>query len=203
MRFGRRTPREDDLVDAWLVVGLGNPGSEYERTRHNVGFRVADLLAERFGARFKRGRSSAMVAETRDGHTRVVLAKPTTYMNLSGNAIAPLAKYFKVPNERIVVVHDEIDLPFGALRVKMGGGTAGHNGLRSIQTSLGTPEFPRVRIGVGRPAGRKEAADHVLDPFTKAEEKEVPIVVAEAADAVQEILRDGVERTQTRVNARD
>lgn len=203
MRFGRRTPREDDAADVWLIAGLGNPGPEYERTRHNIGFRVADLLAERLGARFKRGRASAMVAEARDGQVRVVLAKPTTYMNLSGNAIAPLAKYFKVPVERVIVVHDEIDLPFGTLRVKVGGGTAGHNGLRSIVSSLGTPEFARVRLGVGRPAGRTEAADHVLDAFSKAEEKEAPILVAEAADAVQEMLRDGIDRTQNRINTRD
>lgn len=202
MRFRRRVSH-DEPGDSWLIAGLGNPGAEYERTRHNIGFRVLDLLAERLGTRFKRGRTSALVAEARDGDLRIVLAKPTTYMNLSGNAIAPLARYFKIEPERVVVVHDEIDLPFGSLRVKFGGGTAGHNGLRSLVSSLGTPEFARVRVGVGRPAGRKEAADHVLDAFSKAEEKEVPIVVAEAADAVQEIMRDGVERTQNRINTRE
>jgi PTH1 family peptidyl-tRNA hydrolase len=203
VRFRRRASRDDETGDSWLVAGLGNPGSEYDRTRHNVGFRVADELAERLSARFRRGHTSAMVAEARDGQTKIILAKPTTYMNLSGNAIAPLVRYFKIAPERIVVVHDEIDLPFGALRVKTGGGTAGHNGLRSLVTSLGTPEFARVRVGVGRPAGRKEAAGHVLDAFSKAEEKEVPIVVAEAADAVLEIIREGLERTQNRINTKE
>ena len=187
--------------DVWLVAGLGNPGAEYERTRHNVGFRVLDrLAAELGGVRFKRGKASALVAETRDGAARIVLSKPTTYMNLSGQAIGPLAAYYKVPAARIVAVHDEIDLPFGELRIKIGGGSAGHNGIKSLTQSLGTPEYVRLRIGVGRPPGRKEAADHVLDTFTKAEESTVAVVVAEAADAVLMIVRDGPERAQNTIN---
>lgn len=203
--WGRRRQRPDEMAgEVWLVAGLGNPGGEYERTRHNVGFRVLDRLAgELGGATFKRGKASAVVAETRDGDARVILVKPTTYMNLSGQAVGPLAKYYKAPPERIVAVHDEIDLPFGRLQVKIGGGSAGHNGIKSLVSSLGTNEFVRVRIGVGRPDGRKEAADHVLDAFSKAEEKELPVVVAEAADAVLSILRDGPERAQNAVNTRN
>ncbi|HVL89986.1 MAG TPA: aminoacyl-tRNA hydrolase [Actinomycetota bacterium] len=190
--------------EVWLVAGLGNPGAEYERTRHNVGFRVLDRLASELGdARFKRGKAPAMVAETRDGDVRVILVKPATYMNLSGQAVGPLATYYKAPAACVVAVHDEIDLPFGRLQVKIGGGSAGHNGIRSLVSSLGTNEFVRLRIGVGRPGGRKEAADHVLDTFSKAEEKELPVVVAEAADAVLSILRDGPERAQNAVNTRN
>lgn len=190
----------ESASDAWLVAGLGNPGPEYERTRHNVGFRVLDLLAEREGGKFKRGKHQAFVAEARRGAVRVVLAKPQTFMNLSGQSIGPLAKYFKVPPERVIIVHDEIDLPFGSLKLKIGGGTAGHNGLRSLVSSLGTPEFVRVRIGVGKPAGRKEAVDHVLSAFSKAEEKEVAVLTVEAADAVEAIIDDGFERAQNTVN---
>lgn len=200
MRFGRRA--SDDGVERWLVAGLGNPGPEYDRTRHNVGFRVCDLLAERLGARFKSGKHNAFVAETRDGDVPLVLAKPLTYMNLVGNSIAPMAKYFKVPPARVVAVHDEIDLPLGDVRIKIGGGTAGHNGLRSLVSSLGTNEFLRVRVGVGRPPGRKEAADHVLAAFSKQEEKELPFLIDASADAVQLILREGAERAQNAINTR-
>lgn len=187
--------------NVWLVAGLGNPGAEYERTRHNVGFRVLDRLADELGrVRFKRGKAPALVAETRDGDARVVLVKPATFMNLSGRAVAPLAAYYKVPPARIVAVHDEIDLPFGELRLKIGGGSAGHNGIKSLTQSLGSPDYVRLRIGVGRPPGRKEAAGHVLDAFTKTEEATVAVLVAEAADAVRMIVSDGPERAQNRVN---
>ncbi len=201
MRFRRERPPEGG--DVWLVAGLGNPGPEYERTRHNVGFRAADVLAARLDARFKRGKHSAQVAEARRGEARVVLAKPTTFMNLSGRSIGPLATYFKVPPGRIVVLHDEIDIPFGDLRVKIGGGHAGHNGLRSLIQSLGTNEFVRIRIGVGRPPGSKEAADHVLDAFSKREEIEAGVLIEEAADAVESIIDDGADRAMNRVNTRD
>ena len=204
--WGRRRERSGDPMagPVWLVAGLGNPGPEYDRTRHNIGFRVLDRVAVELGAaKFKRGKASAVVAETRDGDTRVILVKPTTYMNLSGQAVAPLAKYYKADPERIVAVHDEIDLPFGQIQVKIAGGSAGHNGIKSLVSSLGTNEFVRLRIGVGRPSGRKEAADHVLDTFGKAEEKELPVVVAEACDAVLSILREGPERAQNRINTRN
>jgi peptidyl-tRNA hydrolase, PTH1 family len=187
---------------AHLVVGLGNPGPEYERHRHNIGYRVVDVLADRLRVRFRKGKTNALVADAHDRDLWIVLAKPTTYMNLSGEAVGPLARYFKVPPERIIVVHDEIDIPFGELRLKIGGGTAGHNGLESLIRSLGTKEFVRVRCGVGRPPGRKDAADFVLQPFTKKEEKDVGVIVEEAADAVLAIAREGLAPVQNRINTR-
>src|SRR5437899_1188224 len=149
----------------WLVAGLGNPEPGYAPTRHNAGFMAIDLLASRLGARFKRAsKHRSLVAETRDGDARIVLAKPQTYVNESGSAIASLSHYNKVPPERVIVVYDDIDLAFAKLRVRAGGGTAGHNGLKSIMAAIG-PEFVRVRIGVGRPPGRMDPADFVLSPF--------------------------------------
>jgi PTH1 family peptidyl-tRNA hydrolase len=187
---------------AHLVVGLGNPGSEYERDRHNIGYRVADVLADRLGVTFRKGKTNALVADAHDRGLWIVLAKPTTYMNLSGDAVAPLARYFKVPPERIIVVHDEIDLPFGELRLKAGGGTAGHNGLSSLVSSLGTKDFIRVRCGVGRPPGQKRAAAYVLKPFGKKEEPIVAVMVEEAADAVLAIAGEGFAPVQNRINTR-
>jgi PTH1 family peptidyl-tRNA hydrolase len=184
------------VPDASLIVGLGNPGPGYERTRHNVGHRVIAVLCERLGARLRPLKGvRALSAESRDGDLRVVLAQPTTYMNESGEAVGPLARYYKIGLEQLVVVHDEIDLALGQLRVKRGGGDAGHNGLRSITRTLG-PDYARVRIGVGRPPGAKQAADHVLDRFSKAEEKEIAVLVEEAADAVLMLAHEGLEQAQ-------
>jgi len=188
-------------VERWLIAGLGNPGPEYERTRHNLGFRVADELAARLDARFKRSKHQALVAEARDGDTRLVLAKPTTFMNDSGRSVALLARYYDVPPERIVVVHDELDLPFGVVRVKLGGGTAGHNGVHDVASAIG-PDFVRVRIGIGRPPGRKDPVAFVLEPFGKREEAEVPAIVDLGADAVLTVLREGVSAAQTAFNKR-
>ena len=186
-----------------MVAGLGNPGSEYDRTRHNVGFLTADSLAERLGAgKFKRSRKhSAQLAEARDGEDRLVLAKPQTYMNLSGRTVASLMRFYKVPLEDVIVVHDELDLPFGVVRVKLGGGTAGHNGLNSVAQSVGNG-FARVRIGIGRPPGRKDPVDFVLEPFAKKEEAEVPAIIERAADAVLAIVHEGVGAAQTEFNRR-
>ncbi|HEX9712509.1 MAG TPA: aminoacyl-tRNA hydrolase [Actinomycetota bacterium] len=189
------------MSEAALIVGLGNPGPEYERTRHNVGYRVLDLLCARLGVRLKPLKGvRAFSAEARDGGRRVILGRPTTYMNESGEAVGPLCRYYKVEVEDLVVVHDEIDLPVGALRVKRGGGDAGHNGLRSITRLLG-PEYLRVRVGVGRPPGTKAGADHVLARFSKAEEREIGIVLEEAADGALLLLHDEVERVQNQVHA--
>ncbi len=180
-----------------LVVGLGNPGPEYERTRHNIGFRVVELLCDRLGARLKPVKGiRASAAEARDGDKRLVLAEPTTYMNLSGDAVAPLARYYKTALDDVIVVHDEMDLPLGAIRVKRGGGDAGHNGLKSLTRSLGSREYIRVRVGIGRPSST--GADHVLATFTKKEEQEVGVLTEEAADAVQTIVRDGLDAAQRR-----
>jgi len=184
------------VSDAALIVGLGNPGPEYERTRHNIGFRVVEQLCARYGARLKPLKGvRAFSADARDGELRLVLAEPTTYMNESGQAVGPLARYYKIDPEHTVVVHDDIDLRLGMIRVKRGGGDGGHNGLRSITGTIG-PDYLRVRVGIGRPPGVKAAADYVLDRFSKAEETEVGVVVEEAADAALMLLREGVELAQ-------
>jgi PTH1 family peptidyl-tRNA hydrolase len=174
--------------ERWLVVGLGNPGPSYAGNRHNVGFMVLDLLADRVGARFKAHKGRADVVEGRLAGLPAVLAKPKTYMNLSGGPVASLRDFFKVPAERIVVVHDELDIPYGAVRLKLGGGDNGHNGLRSITASLGTRDYLRVRVGVGRPPGRQDPADYVLKDFSAAERKELGFHVDRAADAVEALL---------------
>ena len=187
----------------WLVVGLGNPGPGYAATRHNAGFMVVDLLAERMGARFKAHRGAVDVVEGRIGGTRVVLGKPKSFMNLSGGPTASLRDFFKVPVERIVVVHDELDLPFGTLRLKRGGGDNGHNGLKSITKSIGTREYLRVRFGIGRPPGRQDPADFVLKPFSSVENKELPFHVDRAADAVEALVTESLEAAQNRYHAED
>jgi PTH1 family peptidyl-tRNA hydrolase len=185
---------------AWLVVGLGNPGAGYSGNRHNVGFMVVDLLAERMRARFKSHKARADVVEGHLDGTRVVLAKPRSYMNDSGGSVAALRDFYKVPLDKLVVVHDELDLPYGGLRLKLGGGDNGHNGLKSIRRSLGSGEFNRVRLGIGRPPGRMDAASFVLRDFGAAERKELDLNVDHAADSVEALLRDGLERAQNTFN---
>jgi len=182
-----------------LVVGLGNPGPEYADTRHNVGFRVVELLAARAGGgRFSRHKSNADVLEGRLAGRRVVLAKPRTYMNVSGGPVAGLVRYY---GGELVVVHDDLDLGFGVVRLKQGGGEGGHNGLRSISTSLGTKDYLRVRFGIGRPPGRQDPADFVLKRFSATERKELDFAVDLAADATEALLADGLEPTQNRFHA--
>ena len=182
-----------------LVVGLGNPGPEYADTRHNVGFRVVELLATRAGGgRFSRHKSNADVLEGRLAGRRVVLAKPRTYMNVSGGPVAGLLRYY---GGELVVVHDDLDLGFGVVRLKQGGGEGGHNGLRSISTSLGTKDYLRVRFGIGRPPGRQDPADFVLKRFSATERKELDFAVDLAADATEALLADGLEPTQNRFHA--
>lgn len=182
--------------DLWLVVGLGNPGPAYAGNRHNVGFLVADLLAERVGGRFKahKGRADLVV-----GHLagqRMLLAKPKSYMNTSGGPVASLRDFFKVPLERIVVVHDELDLPYGVLRLKAGGGDNGHNGLRSLTSALGSRDYLRVRVGIGRPPGRQDPADYVLKDFSAVQCKELAFHLDRAADAVEALLTGPLEVVQ-------
>jgi len=182
-----------------LVVGLGNPGPEYADTRHNVGFRVVELLAARMGGgRFSRHKSNADVLEGRLAGRRVVLAKPRTYMNVSGGPVAGLVRYY---GGELVVVHDDLDLGFGVVRLKQGGGEGGHNGLRSISGSLGTKDYLRVRFGIGRPPGRQDPADYVLKRFSATERKELEFAVDLAADATEALLADGLEPTQNRFHA--
>ena len=197
-------PGEDMPDDRWLVVGLGNPGPAYVDTRHNVGHLVAELLAERAGARLKsHRRGRADIVETRIGlppGIPVVLARPRSYMNLSGGPVASLLDFFKIDIDRLVAVHDELDLPYGSLRVKLGGGDNGHNGLRSIRTVLGTGEFYRVRFGIGRPPGRMDPAAYVLKPWSAAERKELDVLVDRAADAVEALVVEGLAYAQNQYN---
>jgi PTH1 family peptidyl-tRNA hydrolase len=182
--------------DLWIVVGLGNPGPSYAGNRHNVGFMVLDLLGDRAGSRFKAHKGRADVVEGRLAGVRTVLAKPKSYMNLSGGPAASLRDFYKVPVERIVVVHDELDIPYGTLRLKAGGGDNGHNGLRSLAQSLGSRDYLRVRVGIGRPPGRQDPADYVLRDFGSVERKELPFHVDRAADAVEALLTVPLEAAQ-------
>ena len=196
-RGGERTGTPADL----LVVGLGNPGDEFRRTRHNVGAEVVELLAARHGGRLKKSKERAFTCEVRIGSRRVALAVPITFMNDSGQAVAPLVRRFGVAVPDLVVVHDELDLPPAALKLKVGGGLAGHNGLRSIKAHLKDDGFIRVRIGVGKPPGGKEqGADHVLKRFSKADREAVDVTIERAADAVELIVADGIEVAMNRCN---
>jgi peptidyl-tRNA hydrolase, PTH1 family len=189
------------MTEPWLVVGLGNPGKEYAGNRHNVGFMVADLLASRVGAKFGRNkRAHADVAEGRLGlgGPKLILVKPLTYMNLAGAPVAQLAQFFKIPVENVVAVHDELDVPFGEIRAKRGGGEGGHNGLRSMTKSLATKDYARVRFGISRPPGRQDPADYVLSDFTGAERKELDFLVDRAADVVEAVVLEGVEWAQNK-----
>jgi len=189
----------------WLVVGLGNPGPTYARHRHNVGYLVNDELADRAGGAFRAHKTGrADVVEGRlggPGGPRVVLARPRCYMNETGGPVASLASFYKVPVDRVVAVHDELDLPFDTMRVKLGGGDNGHNGLRSMRASLGSGEFYRVRVGIGRPPGRQSPADFVLSDYSAAERKVLPFQVDRAADAVESLLTEGLTTTQGRFNS--
>jgi peptidyl-tRNA hydrolase, PTH1 family len=185
----------------WLVAGLGNPGDRYARSRHNIGAMVADELARAAGERFRKVRFVPVGScELHVDQERVVVAKSHAFMNEAGPSYASLARKHDVPPERVIAVHDELDLAFGALRVKLGGSTAGHNGLKSLQSGLRSAEFLRVRCGIGRPPGRQDPADFVLSPFAKREEPEVAILVDDAADAVRSLVLEGLERTQDRFN---
>jgi peptidyl-tRNA hydrolase, PTH1 family len=189
------------MAEPWLVVGLGNPGPGYAATRHNAGFMVVDLLAERMGGRFKAHKGGVDVVEGRVAGQRVVLAKPKSFMNLSGGPTASAQNFYKVPLEQIVVVHDELDIDYGQLRLKRGGGDNGHNGLKSITKSIGSKEYLRVRFGIGRPPGRQDPADFVLKAFSSTEAKELPLNVDRAADAVEALLTGTLEAAQNRYHA--
>ena len=182
--------------ERWLIIGLGNPGPEYAGNRHNAGRMTAELLARRMGAAFRRHKSRADVAEGTLDNVPVTIAIPRSYMNLSGGPVAALRDFYKVPPSRIVVIHDELDVPFGEIRLKSGGGAGGHNGLRSVTAALGTPDYLRVRFGIGRPPGRMDPADFVLRDFTAAERKELPLLLERSADAAEALLRDGLEQAQ-------
>jgi len=203
LRRGTRPSARTGTPADLLVVGIGNPGEEYARTRHNVGAEVVDLLARRHGGRLRKSKElRATVDEVRVGSRRLALAIPTTYMNESGQAVAPLVRRFGVDPDHLVVVHDELDLPPAELRIKIGGGLAGHNGLRSIKQHLHSDGFARVRIGVGKPQSKEHGANHVLSGFSKRDREQIAVTLEEAADAVEMILADGIDAAMNRYNGR-
>jgi PTH1 family peptidyl-tRNA hydrolase len=191
------------MVDTWLIVGLGNPGPRYELTRHNVGQMVVDELAARRGETFRSHKAGARVVETwlRPGGPKLVLAKPNTFMNVSGGPVAGLARFYGVPPERVAVIHDELDIPFDAIKLKAGGGHGGHNGVRDVAKALDSADFARVRVGIGRPTGRQDPADWVLDPFGPAERKNLSILLGDAADAVEQLVDEGLLAAQQKHHA--
>ncbi|MCL6421792.1 aminoacyl-tRNA hydrolase [Brachybacterium sp. JHP9] len=196
------------MHETFLVVGLGNPGPQYAATRHNVGQMVLDHIASETGGTFKAARrAQAVVIEGRLGmpgaDARTILAKPTTFMNASGGPVSALAKFYDVAPENVVVVHDEVDIPFDTVRLKQGGGEGGHNGLRGISKALGTRDYLRVRVGVGRPPGRQDTADFVLAPFSSAERKNLPLLIDDAAEALQRLVLEGLTAAQQHVHSKE
>lgn len=194
-------------TDPWLVVGLGNPGAQYETTRHNVGQLAVDDLLSRVGGSFSRHKANAMVATMNlgphgVGGTKLIVMKPLSYMNTSGGPTHSVARYFDIPAERLIVIHDELDIEFGTVRLKCGGGEGGHNGLKDISKAFGTKDYYRIRIGVGRPPGRQSAADYVLRPFGSAERTELPIALDRASDAVELLVKSGLVAAQQDIHSR-
>ncbi|WP_449283344.1 aminoacyl-tRNA hydrolase [Leucobacter sp.] len=204
--FWRKRRKTEDRVsgDSWLIVGLGNPGAKYEATRHNVGQMALDVLADRVGGRFSPHKTGSRIADgrVRPGGPKLILAKSNGYMNTSGGPVSALAKYFDVPPDRIIVIHDELDLPFDSVKLKQGGGHGGHNGLRDIAKALGTPEFLRVRVGIGRPPGQQDPADYVLRPFGAGERSTLPVLLEDAADAAESLVDEGLLAAQQRFHGR-
>ncbi|MGO1257176.1 MAG: aminoacyl-tRNA hydrolase [Microbacterium gubbeenense] len=191
------------MIDTWLIMGLGNPGPRYERTRHNVGQLVVDEIARRRDERWKQHKAGARVAETRlgPGGSKLVLVKSNGFMNTSGGPASALAKFYSIAPDRVIAIHDELDIPFDSLKLKVGGGHGGHNGIRDIAKALDTPDFARVRVGIGRPPGRQDPADWVLSDFSPTERKTLPILVGDAADAAELIVSDGLTAAQQKVHA--
>lgn len=204
MSFFRRSSQEGDGGKGarCVVVGLGNPGPRYATTRHNLGVMVLEVLLERTGGRLKSHKSGCLVADVSLAGAPVALARPTSYMNESGRPVGQLVRWYKATPEQVLVIHDELDIPFGEVRVKFGGGVAGHNGLKSVAAHLGTKDFPRVRVGVSRPPGRQDPADYVLGNFGSSERKDLPEILERAADAVEQVVAEGVERAMNSVNTR-
>lgn len=197
----------------WLIVGLGNPGPAYAANRHNVGAKVVDELAARVGANLRSHKARAVASEVRiavpaDASSggasgpRAVIATPLTYMNESGGPVAALLSFYKIPVENLIVIHDDLDIPFADVRLKLGGGEGGHNGLRSITKSIGTRDYLRIRVGIGRPPGRMDAADYVLHDFSGAERPEVPLLIGDAADAAEHLVAEGLVAAQQHWHSR-
>ncbi|MDX9864187.1 MAG: aminoacyl-tRNA hydrolase [Anaerolineaceae bacterium] len=195
--FGKETTPDDRN---YLIVGLGNPGREYRDTRHNVGFMAVDRFCEMQGVRLGKVKFQAIIGETRIGVEKVILAKPQTFMNLSGNAVASVVRFYKIALENVLVVHDDLDLPFGTLRLRPGGGAGGQKGLQSTIDRLGTQQFPRMRIGIGRPSGQMDAAAYVLQKFGSADQEELDMILRRAAEAIEIFVREGLDSAMNRFN---
>lgn len=185
----------------FLLAGLGNPGSQYAKTRHNVGFDVIDCLAARWGATLSDKRFNALSGATSVAGEKAILVRPQTFMNLSGDAVGPMAGFFRIPPSRVLVAHDELDLPFGDLRLKWSGGHGGHNGLRDLHQKLGTPEYARLRVGIGRPEGPMDPAAWVLSRWTEPQARQLPSILDRAADMIEAVLREGIQAAMNRWNA--
>jgi PTH1 family peptidyl-tRNA hydrolase len=186
--------------DIYLIAGFGNPGREYRNTRHNVGFKLIDALLQEYRARLSKMQFKAMTGMLDRNNVRIILAKPQTFMNLSGQSVASLVRFYKIPLDKVLVVHDDIDLPLGSIRIRPGGGSGGQKGLASTIEKLGTQDFPRMRIGIGRPSGTQEAAGYVLQEFSKSDEKILAGVLESAVNAVGLFIEEGLEKTMTRYN---
>ncbi|MDD5369683.1 MAG: aminoacyl-tRNA hydrolase [Anaerolineaceae bacterium] len=198
--FGVKRPSNDIPGEPFLIVGLGNPGREYRANRHNIGFMATDELARRNGANFSRVQANSLVLQVTNQGQRWILAKPQTFMNISGQAVEALLRFYKIPLERMLVMHDDLDLPFGTLRMRPGGGSGGQRGLASIIEKLGTQEFPRLRLGIGRPPGRMDAADYVLQDFSPVERELLPAILARAAEAAAFFTMEGLEKAMNLYN---
>lgn len=197
----KNAPEDGSAPTNYLIVGLGNPGREYRETRHNIGFMVIDTFATRHEIRMTKVQNKAITSSARIGEARITLVKPQTYMNLSGEAVAALVRYYKLPLENLIVVHDDVDLPFFTIRMRPGGGSAGQKGIASIIKSLGTQEFARLRMGIGRPPGQMDAADYVLQRFTRSEQEQLPLFLSRAAEALDCYLNNGIEFAMNRYNS--
>jgi PTH1 family peptidyl-tRNA hydrolase len=203
MMFWKRNKPKQNENPPFLVVGLGNPGPEYKFNRHNVGFMTIDEVAEELDTKFGRVQSNALVAQARRGEHRIILAKPRTYMNRSGSAVGALVRFYKVPLEKLIVIYDDVDLPFESLRLRSEGGSAGHNGMKSIIQNLGSQDFARLRVGVGRPKGRMRTPDHVLQDFGRAEQEALTMVLQKAAEAALTFIDDGIVAAMNRFNSKE
>ncbi len=199
--FPSKKDSDGENSSRFLITGLGNPGRQYQSNRHNIGFAVLDSLAETLGTNFSRMESKALVAKADLNSQRLILAKPQTYMNLSGQAVNSLLRFYKIPLDKLIVVYDEVDLDFGILRIRPSGGSAGHNGMNSIISQLGTQEFPRLRIGVGRPPGRMDAAAYVLQDFSQSEEAELALIRQQAVEALLSFVTQGIAAAMNAYNA--
>jgi PTH1 family peptidyl-tRNA hydrolase len=187
-------------VDHYLIVGLGNPGRDYEMTRHNIGFLVLDRLAKRWGVEINKFKFKALMGEYRKPHEKVVLIKPQTFMNLSGSAVRSFIQFYKPTNEQVLVIFDDLDLPFGSLRIRKSGGSSGQKGMKSIIEQLGTEEFPRIRVGIGRPPGKMKSEDFILNKFRTLEISDLDLILDKGANAIECFLTDGIEAAMNRFN---